>query len=614
MMMNMHRRMDKLWAEVFFAGLLCLATAGPALSASIAGSKHDLSVGGEGPVASTSERQVCIFCHTPHRALAVGPLWNHSTTTTTFTLYSSSTSRSAPQQPKESTALCLSCHDGTVAIGNLAAGVRNVANTDPNGFLPPGRSNLGTTLADDHPVGVAVPAGRPGLSAPVAGDEVRLRWGKVECVSCHNPHDPSFAPFLVKAQLDLTGKSGGELCAACHRFDGWSNGAHAGAVAATLPATVGGAGAESVAQAACSACHATHSAGVGPRLLSSPTEAQCLLCHDGATATDVLATQAASSGHLQTRYWLHDPAEEYRGLPETQRHAGCADCHDPHAAAKSVPDVDGRLPASLRDVPGVQAHYIGEWSEPGLFPVLEAGAEYEVCFKCHSAYAFGTTSPVSPSRRAADGVGAPDQTSPATQFNPFNPGLHAVVAEHPRRLEAPAGSFVGVDRTGVPWSWESVLLCTDCHGSDDVYVRVRGVHGSGQPYILRGPWVHPDAMGGQAPGATGTFGTQDHLCFKCHDYRTYVDGSSANPGGTAFRQQGGGVLHGIPGHTDGCTNCHAALPHGYRRRGMLALETDPAPYNYGSKLRLPRDPTGDTVLPAPGEWTYSSCQTSCHLR
>jgi DNA-binding MarR family transcriptional regulator len=40
------------------------------------GTKHNLSVSGPGPIKSTNEQQVCIFCHTPHNASPIQPLWN----------------------------------------------------------------------------------------------------------------------------------------------------------------------------------------------------------------------------------------------------------------------------------------------------------------------------------------------------------------------------------------------------------------------------------------------------------------------------------------------------------------------------------------------------------
>ncbi len=40
--------------------------------------KHNLSVGGPGPVKSQTITEVCIFCHTPHNASPAVPLWNQS--------------------------------------------------------------------------------------------------------------------------------------------------------------------------------------------------------------------------------------------------------------------------------------------------------------------------------------------------------------------------------------------------------------------------------------------------------------------------------------------------------------------------------------------------------
>src|ERR1041385_334859 len=80
-------------------------------------SKHNLSVTGPGTVKATTETEVCIFCHTPHRATGEQPLWNHAGSAATYTPYSSSTLKAAVGQPTGASKLCLSCHDGTVALG-----------------------------------------------------------------------------------------------------------------------------------------------------------------------------------------------------------------------------------------------------------------------------------------------------------------------------------------------------------------------------------------------------------------------------------------------------------------------------------------------------------------
>src|SRR4051812_41640981 len=88
----------------------------------ILASKHDLSVAGPGTIKAVTESEVCIFCHTPHRA-GQSPLWNHTLSAATYIPYSSSTTKAAIGQPTGASKLCLSCHDGTVALG--MAGTRS---------------------------------------------------------------------------------------------------------------------------------------------------------------------------------------------------------------------------------------------------------------------------------------------------------------------------------------------------------------------------------------------------------------------------------------------------------------------------------------------------------
>lgn len=71
-------------------------------------------------------RQICIFCHTPHSSAPASKLWNRQDTTQTFGRYSSPTlliRRSASganyAEPTGSSRLCLSCHDGVIALGAL---------------------------------------------------------------------------------------------------------------------------------------------------------------------------------------------------------------------------------------------------------------------------------------------------------------------------------------------------------------------------------------------------------------------------------------------------------------------------------------------------------------
>jgi predicted CXXCH cytochrome family protein len=198
-------------------GLLLVALAAlamvPAVSfgATIAGSVHDLSGQGWGPAGD----QICVFCHTPHNALApqLVPLWNHAATTSVFMLYTSASLNAAPGQPAGVSKACLSCHDGTVALDSYGAN----AGTH---FIT-GSPLLGTDLSNDHPVSFTydaalVTADGGGLVTPEsaswvdAGQTAPLYAAKLECGSCHNVHDPQFGDFLRKSN------AASALCLTCH--------------------------------------------------------------------------------------------------------------------------------------------------------------------------------------------------------------------------------------------------------------------------------------------------------------------------------------------------------------------------------------------------------------
>ena len=118
----------------------------------IKGSKHDLSITGQGPTKSPHEREICIFCHAPHGGSTDAPLWNRYTSGATYQTYDSSTVKAKIGQPTGASKLCLSCHDGTIALGMVRSRGQNIRFAGGITTLPKGRANLSTDLADDHPV------------------------------------------------------------------------------------------------------------------------------------------------------------------------------------------------------------------------------------------------------------------------------------------------------------------------------------------------------------------------------------------------------------------------------------------------------------------------------
>ena len=203
----------KLIGLAAIAGLFFLGTAS---AQNIVGSAHDLS-----NVQGTNG-EICVVCHTPHNAdttVAEAPLWNHEVTGANFTVYSSPTFDGGPSgQPGGASRLCLSCHDGTVALDAFGGG----AGTPGNVIDPGENAYIGTDLSNDHPISFtydsALATSDSGLYDPSSTnsglggtiDQDMLFAGSMECASCHDVHDNSIEPFLRVTNAVSA------MCLTCH--------------------------------------------------------------------------------------------------------------------------------------------------------------------------------------------------------------------------------------------------------------------------------------------------------------------------------------------------------------------------------------------------------------
>jgi predicted CXXCH cytochrome family protein len=276
-----------------------LSLASLSARADIANTLHNLTPSGPGSVKNPDPVGMCRFCHTPHRAGQTTALWNRDLPNAMYDIYQSTTLEALPGQPTGTSRLCLSCHDGTLALGNvLHTGSEAVA---PLGPLT-GRVLLDTDLSDDHPISfvfdeaLATVNGElvspSTLTGPVSLDET----GQVQCTSCHDPHSDLFPKFLVMSIESAA------LCVTCHDKRGWTDASHA-----TSAATWTGFGEDpwpessfsTVAQNGCLSCHDPHSAAHPERLLRrDPEEQVCLVCHAGNVAqTDVEMQLLKISAH-----------------------------------------------------------------------------------------------------------------------------------------------------------------------------------------------------------------------------------------------------------------------------------------------------------------------------
>lgn len=245
----------------------------PGRVSDVRGTKHNFSTtpSPTGPtlaqlnrnVYSSTETQVCVFCHTPHGATqwdntggtqstnaAPTPLWNRAIpATSTYTGYQSTSMDAASftGQPGGSSKLCLSCHDGTIAVGQvnvkdgrgggvtLSAGTgylgtvgqissSNLGTTTAYTFTSGTQSlsrltgrttNLGQDLTNDHPISVTYDSTLATADGELRPVNASQEWSNSDPKLIIGKRGPGKKPLLP---LEPTGPGGaGQIqCATCH--------------------------------------------------------------------------------------------------------------------------------------------------------------------------------------------------------------------------------------------------------------------------------------------------------------------------------------------------------------------------------------------------------------
>lgn len=428
---------------------------------SVVNSKHDLSVSGPGPIRAVEESEICIFCHAPHNAAPQTPLWNRANPRTHYRIYESSTTDARIDQPLGPSKMCLSCHDGSMALGNVLSRPMTHPIVMTSRTIPPGLSDLTNDLSDDHPIGFrydrALSNADPQIRPPeLVSRELPLgAHAEVHCTTCHDPHNNELGAFLrISDQYSA-------ICITCHDMDGWHHASHAVSNKPTTGRVVDPSERlkyGTVRDNGCMNCHKIHSANEHERLLRFRREEEgCLNCHSGTVAGLNIAGELGKRANHDGRYrtGVHDPAEN----PFTmRRHVECVDCHNPHAAFHDpVGNVQGSLGQTVK---GPNVHVSGV-SITGR-PVDDSTFLYEICFKCHGD---GVARPrIRSSRQIA-------QTNTRLEFQRSNPSFHPVAG--PRRNEDVV-SLIPPLRVG------SVISCIDCHNSDNA--RTAGGSGPNGPH------------------------------------------------------------------------------------------------------------------------------------
>lgn len=484
---------------------------------SIVNSKHNLSVSGSGEIKADNESQICIFCHTPHNSSPRSPLWNRQDPGSNYTLYNSSTAQALPGQPDGASILCLSCHDGTIALGSVLSRTEMISFNDGVSVMPDGRSNLSTNLSDDHPnsfqydASLAYANGELADPATLSGP-VKLENERLQCTACHDAHRDLYGHFLV-ASTQYS-----ELCQYCHQKTGWEQTSHNSSTASWngsgnnpwfhTPYTT-------VDENACENCHNPHQAG-GPQRLTNylPEENNCLDCHNGNVAEeDVQADIEKAYSHNVFGYTgVHDPLESNIAQ---NRHVECVDCHNPHQANSTdaeAPLISGKL----RGINGVDTD--GN-------PIQNIDNQFELCYRCHA------DSPDKPGSRTTRQI---EQSNVRFEFDISGPSFHPV--------EAP-GTNPSVPSLLPPYSETSIIYCTDCHASNNS--SAAGPHGSVYPGLLKYQYETADFV-------LESYQAYE-LCYQCHNRDAIINDTSTEFGEDVHRK------HIIDTNTP-CNACHD--PHG----------------------------------------------------
>jgi predicted CXXCH cytochrome family protein len=530
---------------------------------------HNLGPGGTSPLKG-ARTDACAYCHAPHSGLNVG-LWNQKLTTKTYSTYTSNTEKNIGTQPTlgASTNHCLSCHDGTVAVGTTAA----YGSVTTRGSMTT-TDVFGGSMQSSHPFSLVTPLKdnvdlvaslvASGKTADITG-AVKLIHGNVECLSCHDPHvqakDPISQNFLTKDSAN------GQMCLACHdptrQVSGhvnpladWTTSAHAVSTAKIGPLSGLGSYA-TVGADACIGCHAPHNAGGGTQLLRGANEQDCIGCHNGANVSpmpqyaNVFAEYGTGKvGHpFPSSTNPHDPTEAT--LLNNNRHATCVDCHSGHGSQTvGVFPSAPLIRISQKNIAGISA-------TDGTSELTPAINQYENCLRCHGASSGKQTQPVYgyfPVRAVSSG----DPLNEISQFSTSSTSSHPVMHTRKSALLQPSLLDNMLNLNGATGrSMGTQIFCTDCHNSDDNREfggsGANGPHGSKWQHILERRYEFSQAA---VPGSTITnlFPSPDltvngpyALCGKCHDLPNHIMKN------TSWNHHSDHIGAGVS-----CSTCHTA--------------------------------------------------------
>lgn len=539
-----------------------------------------------------------------------------------------------------------------------------------------GARNVTNALAGSHPVGVAIVTNafyRRPSTFPL--DKTA---GEVRCSTCHQIH---FSPAQDGSLARTTNLV--SLCTDCHlladkaspaiHFHG-TNGVlwPGGQYGSTFPQITSPA-----LRGSCDNCHQAHgwpnstnTTAHYDKLLVDFEENVCFTCHDA----DGPAVRNVKDDFAAAKLRRH-PIGDSDSLRRPGRSVECQDCHNPHKALVGAHVfTNTALPSRnlvsnpMKGASGVAVNYtgLGNFVAPGtnLYAVIPksigATNEYQVCFKCHTAYAFGSTppaglTPVYNTGTASFTTNSATVTGSGTSWGSGMVGLWIYRTNNPAavyRITAVASTtsmtitpaYAGATVSGVGYAMS---------GGTDLAQEFSPMNKSGHPIVTGlSNYVNSTAVGspsrkGLQPAALKApwnlnVGVQTMMCSDCHNTDA-ASSAAQGPHGSAtqFMLRGANAANwpnvtlanfgtswcanchndsAGAGHTEGdhrttsvrCYTCHIVVPHGGKISRLIADNNSTMPARYAYNNNLSNVGMSQFRKAATGSYTENnSCRTTC---
>ncbi len=463
-------------------------------------------------VKSPTQTEVCVFCHTPHGSTledlgggVKAPLWNRKLSTASYFLYDEVWSPTLeafrinvkPSAPTGYSKLCLSCHDGTLAIGDVynapgSGGYSStgqsaipLTGTDAGGTMPVGSGRytgdtrlIGANLSNDHPISfvfdmnlysadkeVADPSTvvDPVTNKTLLYSEMSAARNNVQCTSCHNPHT-TYEKFLRMSKWNLgAGPTTKQICLNCHNKPGWTGSSHQIAAktfnASGLPSSDVNFAGKQMTTVGCLACHDTHTIQGAEKLLRDAVDSATYTAGGNPTAGD------KSKSAIENI---------------------CFRCHSRASASLSTPH--GLMDNNAAPPPDIWSQF----NKTSRMPITDTASQ-------------GNHQPVFTLSQPAD-TNIPIGYNPQTDYEKVQVGV-----------------------VGAPSSVYKHIECTDCHNPHRVTSNTSAsLSGIDRLAGMRGIRVDGTVM--QSAANSGTSGTYRNMveipevCFRCHGdtYDTFI--------------------------------------------------------------------------------------------